>query len=38
MSGGCLQIESQLDVGTSVSAEWNAVKLPEAESSRGVKE
>ncbi len=35
MSGGCLQVESQPDVGTSVSAEWNAVKLPEAEARRG---
>jgi signal transduction histidine kinase len=35
MSGGCLHVESQPDVGTSISAEWNAMKLPEAESRRG---
>ena len=26
MSGGCLNVESQVDVGTSISAEWYAVK------------
>jgi signal transduction histidine kinase len=31
ISGGCLSIESQPDVGTSVSAEWHAVKQSEAE-------
>jgi signal transduction histidine kinase len=31
MSGGCLNVESQPEVGTSVSAEWYAVKQTEAE-------
>jgi hypothetical protein len=31
MSGGCLNVESQVDVGTSISAEWYAVKQTEAE-------
>jgi hypothetical protein len=31
MSGGCLNIESQPEVGTSISAEWYAVKRTEAE-------
>ena len=31
MSGGCLSIESQPNVGTSISAEWHAVKRSEAE-------
>ena len=31
MSGGCLNMESQVDVGTSISAEWYAVKQTEAE-------
>src|SRR6266851_4806275 len=31
MSGGCLNIESQVDVGTSISAEWYAVKQTEDE-------
>jgi signal transduction histidine kinase len=30
MSGGCLNVESQPDVGTSISAEWYAVKQTEA--------
>jgi len=30
MSGGCLNVESQVDVGTSISAEWYAVKQTEA--------
>lgn len=30
MSGGCLNIESQPEVGTSISAEWYAVKQTEA--------
>jgi signal transduction histidine kinase len=34
MSGGCLNIESQPEVGTSISAEWYAVKRTEAESRR----
>jgi signal transduction histidine kinase len=31
MSGGCLNVESQPEVGTSISAEWYAVKQTEAE-------
>jgi signal transduction histidine kinase len=31
ISGGCLSVESQPDVGTSISAEWHAVKRSEAE-------
>jgi len=31
ISGGCLRVESQPDVGTSISAEWHAVKRSEAE-------
>lgn len=31
MSGGCLNIESQPEVGTGISAEWYAVKRTEAE-------
>jgi len=31
MSGGCLNVESQVDVGTSISVEWYAVKQTEAE-------
>jgi signal transduction histidine kinase len=31
MSGGCLNVESQVDMGTSISAEWYAVKQTEAE-------
>jgi signal transduction histidine kinase len=31
MSGGCLNIESQPEVGTSISVEWYAVKRTEAE-------
>jgi signal transduction histidine kinase len=31
MSGGCLNVESQVDVGTNISAEWYAVKQTEAE-------
>jgi signal transduction histidine kinase len=31
MSDGCLNVESQVDVGTSISAEWYAVKQTEAE-------
>jgi signal transduction histidine kinase len=31
MSGGCLNVESQVDVGTSISAEWYAVKQTQAE-------
>jgi signal transduction histidine kinase len=31
MSGGCLNVESQVDVGTSISAEWYAMKQTEAE-------
>jgi C4-dicarboxylate-specific signal transduction histidine kinase len=31
ISGGCLNVESQVDVGTSISAEWYAVKQTEAE-------
>jgi signal transduction histidine kinase len=31
ISGGCLNVESQVDVGTSISAEWHAVKQTEAE-------
>jgi signal transduction histidine kinase len=31
MSGGCLNVESQVDVGTSMSTEWYAVKQTEAE-------
>jgi signal transduction histidine kinase len=31
MSGGCLNVESQPEVGTSISAEWYAVKRTEAE-------
>jgi sensor histidine kinase regulating citrate/malate metabolism len=31
MSGGCLNVESQVNVGTSISAEWYAVKRTEAE-------
>jgi signal transduction histidine kinase len=31
MSGGCLNMESQVDVGTSISAEWYAMKQTEAE-------
>jgi signal transduction histidine kinase len=34
MSGGCLNVESQVDVGTSISAEWYAVKQTEAEMRR----
>ena len=34
MSGGCLNIESQPEVGTSISAEWYAVKRTEAEFAR----
>jgi hypothetical protein len=34
MSGGCLNIESQPEVGTSISAEWYAVKRTEAEMER----
>ncbi len=34
MSGGCLNVESQLEVGTSISVEWYAVKEPEAEMQR----
>ena len=34
MSGGCLNIESQLEVGTSISAEWYAVKRTEDEMRR----
>jgi signal transduction histidine kinase len=34
MSGGCLNIESQPEVGTSISAEWYAVKRTEAEFER----
>ena len=30
ISGGCLNVESQVDVGTSISAEWYAVKQTEA--------
>jgi signal transduction histidine kinase len=30
MSGGCLNVESQPEVGTSISAEWYAVKQTEA--------
>jgi signal transduction histidine kinase len=30
MSGGCLNVESQVDVGTSISAEWYGVKRMEA--------
>jgi signal transduction histidine kinase len=30
MSGGCLNVESQVDMGTSISAEWYAVKQTEA--------
>ena len=29
MSGGCLNVESQSEVGTSISAEWYAVKRTE---------
>jgi signal transduction histidine kinase len=29
MWGGCLNVESQVDVGTSISAEWHAVKRTE---------
>jgi signal transduction histidine kinase len=31
ISGGCLSVESQPDVGTSISAEWHAVRRSEAE-------
>jgi signal transduction histidine kinase len=31
MSGGCLNVESQPEVGTSISAEWYAVKRTDAE-------
>jgi signal transduction histidine kinase len=31
MSGGCLNIESQPEVGTSISVEWDAVRRPEVE-------
>jgi signal transduction histidine kinase len=31
MSGGCLNVESQPEVGTNISAEWYAVKRTEAE-------
>jgi hypothetical protein len=31
MSGGCLSIESQPEVGTSISAEWHAVEQSDAE-------
>jgi signal transduction histidine kinase len=31
MSGGCLSVESQVDVGTSISGEWYGVKGTEAE-------
>jgi signal transduction histidine kinase len=31
MSGGCLNVESQPDVGTSISAEWYAVKVKQTE-------
>jgi signal transduction histidine kinase len=31
ISGGCLNVESQVDVGTSISAEWHALKQTEAE-------
>jgi signal transduction histidine kinase len=31
MSGGCLNVQSQVDVGTSISAEWYAVKWTENE-------
>src|ERR1700733_7419101 len=31
MSGGCLNIESQPEVGTSISVEWSAMKQAEAE-------
>jgi signal transduction histidine kinase len=31
MSGGCLNVESQVNVGTSISAEWYAVKQTEAQ-------
>jgi signal transduction histidine kinase len=34
MSGGCLNIESQPEVGTSISAEWYAAKRTEAEIER----
>jgi signal transduction histidine kinase len=30
ISGGCLNVESQVDMGTSISAEWYAVKQTEA--------
>jgi len=30
MSGGCLNVESQVDMGTSISAEWYAVRQTEA--------
>ena len=30
MSGGCLNVESQPEVGTSISVEWYAVKQTEA--------
>jgi signal transduction histidine kinase len=30
ISGGCLNVESQVDMGTSISAEWSAVKQTEA--------
>ncbi len=30
MSGGCLNVESQPEVGTSISAEWYALKQTEA--------
>ncbi len=35
MSGGCLNVESQLEVGTNVSVEWYAMKQSEAEQQRG---
>jgi signal transduction histidine kinase len=31
LSGGCLNVESQLEVGTSISAEWCAVKQAETQ-------
>jgi signal transduction histidine kinase len=34
MSGGCLNVESQPEVGTSISAEWYAVKRTEVEMRR----
>ncbi len=38
MSGGCLDVESQLEVGTNISVEWYAVKESEVEGSQGSRE